>query len=395
MATEEKPTAQPQAQPVQQQPTDVVQQTPSARPKKKTAAIIVVIVAVVLVAGGFLAWYLIDQHNKAVWEQEHKAYPVSITINAKGYDPATSSPIPTQIEGTDFEGTSVSTEALIGSDGTDPISLMRGTYTLTVTASPFLNDGTMYDVSKGSVDFEVVGDSESAPGQGKAVIDMTQLKAKSMTKKLINASSEKLAALGYDQDKLKAFTKAANAKLKEYQEAVAAQKAAEEAARKAAERHISTSWYEFDIPEEWVGKVDYRTEDGATVVYPKGYPTCALISVSSVSPSIPEVEGDIGNACLSRKENGKGAAELWRTNWIYIAAMSETYGDDPSDFPNVSGSEKKDLYDTLVSLISGGKVSYSDIAANPDKYSRDSLSYTFVESEIVPTLKVKNTTPAS
>lgn len=82
---------------------------------------------------------------------------------AEGYDSSTSTPIPVQIEGTDLEGNSVSTETLVGSNGAEPISLMRGNYTLSVTASPISEDGTMFDIPQqwvGKVDWSIDGDSK-------------------------------------------------------------------------------------------------------------------------------------------------------------------------------------------------------------------------------------------
>ena len=52
------------------------------------------------------------------------------------------------------------------------------------------------------------------------------------------------------------------------------------------------------------------------------------------------------------------------------------------------------LYETLVELISGGSVTYEDIAADPDKYFKCSLDYTFVEDAIAPTVVVKDVPPA-
>lgn len=183
---------------------------------------------------------------------------------AEGYDSSTSTPIPVQIEGTDSEGNSVSTETLVGSNGAEPISLMRGNYTLSVTASPISEDGTMFDVSESASEFEVVGDSNEGEGQGRATITFSPIAVEAMTEDLVNASAEKLVELGYSQEEITKFTDAALTKIKDYQDKVAAQKAAEEAAKKAAEeaakRHISTDWYEFDIPQQWVGKVDWSID---------------------------------------------------------------------------------------------------------------------------------------
>lgn len=271
-------------EPVKEEGT--AKETEPAKANSKKKAIIIAAVVVALVACGLLAWFLVDQHNKQVWEQEHKAYPVNLTLVAEGYDSSTSTPIPVQIEGTDLEGNSVSTETLVGSNGAEPISLMRGNYTLSVTASPISEDGTMFDVS-----------------------------------------------------------------------------------------------------QQWVGKVDWSIDGDSISVYPKGYPEASLIGIHTTDPDAQVNEGDIAGAMVYREVNGQCAVELWRSNWIYMAAEHELSG--------VSyGISDNALYATLVELISGGSVTYDDIAADPDKYFKYSLDYTFVEDTIAPTVVVKDVPPA-
>ena len=86
--------------------------------------------------------------------------------------------------------------------------------------------------------------------------------------------------------------------------------------------------------------------------------------------------------------NGRCAVELCRSNWIYMAAEHEISG-----FSHTGVSDEA-LYETLVELISGGAVTYEDIAADPDKYFKCSLDYTFVEDAIAPTVVVKDVPPA-
>lgn len=88
------------------------------------------------------------------------------------------------------------------------------------------------------------------------------------------------------------------------------------------------------------------------------------------------------------QSNDRCAVELWRSNWIYMAAEHEISG-----FSHTGVSDEA-LYETLVELISGGAVTYEDIAADPDKYFKYSLDYTFVEDAIAPTVVVKDVPPA-
>ncbi|CCY06116.1 putative uncharacterized protein [Eggerthella sp. CAG:1427] len=386
---------------------------------KKTKIIIAVVVAAVLVLGGLLAWFLIDQHNKAVWEQEHKEYPLDLTIVADGYDAETSSPIPIQIEGTDFESNSISIETLVSADMTEPIKLMRGTYTISVSASPFLEDGSMFDVSAGTAEFEVVGDSDSgdqgavsdnqadasndeagtsdgnqastsedSDSKNSASITIDPLPVEDMTEDMISASSDKLLSLGCSQEAVTAFSDAAQAKLKAYQDELAAKKAEEEAAKKAAEkaaqRHVSTDWYEFDIPEQWIGKVEWRTEGTRTLVHLSGYPAVTLVEVYARSTNEAGDGGDIAGGSAGGKTKGTTAVDLWAYNWAYWAAQ---YSENGNQGPRgVSLTESQ--YDQLLNLSTGGELSYSEVAANPSGYETHYSSY--IQNAIEPTLVVKD-----
>lgn len=208
---------------------------------KKKIAIIAVVVVILIAAIGVGAWYLIDQHNKEVWEQEHKTYPVNISILSEGYDPETSSPIPVLIEGTDFENNSVSIEALVGSADSEQISLMRGNYTISVSASPFLADGTMFDISGSEGNFEVVGDGKT--GQGNVSLAMTQLSPSDLTEENITAAKDKLVSLGFDENSADQY---ADAALNQVNEAKLASQMADAKAGFAAELERLNSEFEND-----------------------------------------------------------------------------------------------------------------------------------------------------
>ena len=85
----------------------------------------------------------------------HQAYSENIVISAKGYDTATSTPIPVHIEGTDFEGNTVSEDHLIGDQSAEFLSFMHGTYSLTVVSSPITSDGTVYSLPDTAETFEI------------------------------------------------------------------------------------------------------------------------------------------------------------------------------------------------------------------------------------------------
>lgn len=352
----------------------------SKKRSNKKRVIVAAVILVVLIAAGFVAWFLVDQHSKEVWEQEHKEYPINITVTADGYDSKTSSPIPILIEGTDFEGKPVSVEALSGTSESESLSLMRGTYTLTVTASPFLSDGSMFDVGKSKVDFEVTGDGES--GQGNASVGLAVLDEASMSEEQIASSKDKLVSLGFNEEKAAEFADTAEAKLKKYQDALAAQKAAEEA---LAKRHISTEWYEFDIPTSWVGKVEYSTTGDKTSVYLAGHPDYVLLT-AYLDPEHAENEGDIGFSMIAHKNGSNFTAVIWANNWPSLAATQEL---GLADFVSGSSSEQQSIFSSLVSLSTGGNITYDQVVSDPDKYLNNVAAFDFAKQAIGSTLSIK------
>lgn len=277
----------------------------------------------------------------------------------------------------------------------------------------------MFNVSAGTTEFEVVEDgdsedqgavsdnqadasneeagtfegnqastSEDSDSKNSASITIDPLPVEDMTEEMISASSDKLLSLGCSQEVVTAFSDAAQAKLKAYQDELAAKKAEEEAAKKAAEeaaqRYVSTDWYEFDIPEQWVGKVEWRVEGTRTLVHLSGYPAVTLVEVYARSTNEAGDGGDIAGGSAGGKTKGTTAVDLWAYNWAYWTAQ---YSENGNQGPRgVSLTESQ--YDQLLNLSTGGEVSYSDVAANPSGYETHYSS--FIQNAIEPTLVVKD-----
>lgn len=128
---------------------------PEKKKPSKRHFLIALAVVVLVALIGFGIWYAVDQHNRTVWEQEHQTYPIEISFIADGYEATNSSPIPLHVEGSDFEGNSVSADYLVGGKDNRSFSLMRGSYTVNVVSTPIAADGTIYDVANSSVQIEV------------------------------------------------------------------------------------------------------------------------------------------------------------------------------------------------------------------------------------------------
>lgn len=194
----------------------------------KTKITIIVIVCILLAAVGVTIWQAIDQQNKIIWEEEHIEYPLHFDISAQGYDPATSSPIPIHIEGTDFENTSIVKNVLIGADGCELVKLMRGTYSISVISSPFLADGNVFDFDSDAITtIEIVkpdiDETASSNQDNNSIpytivpINLSPLPAAALTEDVINHTADQLSALGYDVEAINKYKNAALSTMKSEQ----------------------------------------------------------------------------------------------------------------------------------------------------------------------------------
>lgn len=194
----------------------------------KTKITIIVIVCILLAVIGVVIWHAINQQNKIIWEEEHLEYPLHFDIAAQGYDPTTSSPIPIHIEGTDFENAPIAKDALIGADGCDSVKLMRGTYSISVLASPFLSDGSMFEFDNNAITtVEIVKpDIEEATSLNQesnsisyatVPISLSPLPAAALTEDVINHSIDQLSALDYDVEAINKYKNTALSTMKSEQ----------------------------------------------------------------------------------------------------------------------------------------------------------------------------------
>lgn len=132
----------------------------AAKPKRKRGIVIGIIVVLVVIAAAAIGFFLYqDNQNKErerlLQDLANKTYPVDITIQAEGYYPETSSPIPLRIDGTTYSGETVEQKLLVESSSSDTIELERGTYTVMVPVSPVTQAGGIFQTGQASASFTV------------------------------------------------------------------------------------------------------------------------------------------------------------------------------------------------------------------------------------------------
>lgn len=217
-------------------PADEADATTEAKdPKGKRRTIIIVIVCLVLalaVVGGLLY----RQHmQKVAYEQAHSSHAVTFSVQAPGYDTTKGSKIPLKVVGNDLDGNAVDQQAYIGVDGSG-LELARGNYTVSVVASPFPGDGSLYAVPTSTWTVSIGEDIEPGAayeGVAGTPIVFEKIAALDVTDAQIDASYQAALVSGMQQASADSLKQAvANA----YQSAVEEKAAAEAAAAEEAEK---------------------------------------------------------------------------------------------------------------------------------------------------------------
>ena len=210
------------------------QPAPAPQRKKGGRGIIVALLAIIVLACaafGIMYWQhyqaQIDAAEQARIEQEEaerraaeeaaqkeeqrKPHDVILPISAEGLD-AYGSRIPVQVKGTDFEGNSFDQSFYVSYDGTG-INVRKGSYEVTILASPIASDGTVYAVPSGSFPFTIPDTQETgsvfkAPGS----IVLTPLDPLSADDVIAQALAFAQADPDLSADVLSALSDAVNAK---------------------------------------------------------------------------------------------------------------------------------------------------------------------------------------
>ena len=153
VSTSDRPAPPAQAQPPRQ----------NGGSGKRAAVIVAIIVAILAIGGviGYQLWHA-DQERKAEeqrlaqeqWEKDHQTYPMQIAFVVPEYDESTSTRIPVLVQGSDFEGNTVSEYHALA-PSTNSFELMRGDYTVQIAGSPINGEGRIYSFPSDPIKIEI------------------------------------------------------------------------------------------------------------------------------------------------------------------------------------------------------------------------------------------------
>lgn len=365
--------------------------------------IIAVIVAIAVVACVCTAWYVSNKNEQAaelaVQEEEHRTYTVKVALDVPGFDPATSTPVPLRIEGTDSEGNLVSQYVYLGTANAETLELACGKYSVSVMASPFLDDGTVFDDVNTVCDFTVTNTGVVSP---EPAFTFSVTSPENVTDDQIDRAAKCATFAGVDADRIEELSERAVerrsqalAQIQAQQETgtvqstqlaqIQAQPEAE-IARNTQLAHFETDWYSFDLPDYWVDRVDVLSNGDVTVIYAKGTTVEPLVSFTMVDADQPIVGGDIGHAlvCFGEASNGK-LLEVRDTNISYLAIMTN-YDRETNHAQNPSYAW---LTDDVLDVSTGG--AYTSIAAiGSDPRSEAAIAtHDYIINNLMPSITIK------
>ena len=159
--------------------------------------------------------------------------------------------------------------------------------------------------------------------------------------------------------------------------------------------HVTASGFEFDIPEYWRDRVEWRTNEPGTVVtiYPitsMSAPDNYYLARIELHPSSdPLNAGDYVSHRAGIVEGSDERVEVWTNNWPAY------YADYWASNPNYGGSSQElEMVDAFLDLSTGGAITRSEVmdaAANssgPGNASKDlgAMDIDFVEENLSPSI---------
>jgi hypothetical protein len=269
------------------------------RGRRPVVLVVVALVAAIAAAGGAV-WWKSEQDRQAAqaaWDAAHAERSVRLTIVAPGYTSAATR-IPLEVTGTDLDGGAVTRTEYVGAD--DPsISLQQGSYEIRVTASPILEDGSLYSLPEGTVGV-TVGDADEDTADGTIELAAVDDPA-SVTDEQIAAAKAAAEADPQDDGRAESLAQSAVARR---DDAVAAKKAAEEEKEAAEEAARQAEAQATQDKRQQVAK-DFAVAYETTAVSPSGsYTSTDSAVLMSDSEWFAKVEPLIGSTVGNEIEHG-------------------------------------------------------------------------------------------
>lgn len=150
--------------------------------------------------------------------------------------------------------------------------------------------------------------------------------------------------------------------------------------------HVSTAWYEFDLPAYWKDKVAYKIEGAKTTVYLAGSPNAWLFTIDATKEH-QRLPGQM--ECLNIYENQTGSGvwvELTLDNAIALAS-------DAIRLDSPLSPQREQTYAQTVDLQTGGAVTFEQIKQDPKGWWPSRASINYIRNQVLSTIFLKDAKP--
>ena len=403
-------------------------QSDENRRRRMTLGFGVVVVVLLVALAGFMWWRIeTNKHEEAAWEAAHADVPVTLGVLIPETELCEQgSKIPLTVSGTDLDGNALDQTAFVNWDGSG-LSLMQGSYTVSVPASPIGSDGTLFSVPTDKFQITIAGDENSDdPDTASASVDVagslvfTEIDGLDVTDDDIAAAYDYAAQGGAPTSEDALALRTAAQKRRDDAKSAHDEEEAEKRAKERAERLVSADDYEFELPDYWKNKVTVKQDGDTTVFYSKDDDRRRLCTIM-VMPTDEIGESTVGNALIYQTPvDDENTLTVWTPRWGYLIAQAkdeaknskdadeekesksedtekdsdaEKSADDKESSPATDDEVSDKLAETLVDLQTGGTATYAEMKSDYEKNGDKGQSYLagddFIASTIVDSLELK------
>ena len=150
--------------------------------------------------------------------------------------------------------------------------------------------------------------------------------------------------------------------------------------------HVSTAWYEFDLPAYWKDKVAYKTEGAKTTVYMTSDAKWELFTINATK-NYQRLPGQMQNLNIYENQTGAGV-------WVQLGLGSVvTFASDAIRNNSPLTPQEERMYAQAVDLQTGGSVTLDQIKQDPQGLWASRAPFNYIRNQVLSTIFLKDAKP--
>lgn len=150
--------------------------------------------------------------------------------------------------------------------------------------------------------------------------------------------------------------------------------------------HVSTAWYEFDLPAYWKDKVAYKIEGAKTTVYMTSDAKWELFTINATK-NYQRLPGQMQNLNIYENQTGAGV-------WVQLGLGSVvTFASDAIRNNSPLTPQEERMYAQAVDLQTGGSVTLDQIKQDPQGLWASRAPFNYIRNQVLSTIFLKDAKP--